>query len=77
MRDRAVFIYHITTKRIEQLLPQLMKKSNIDMWIVISREYDEDPVIKTLLPATWISARRTKNAFFLFKRQMELLALTL
>jgi Xaa-Pro aminopeptidase len=29
------------------------------MWIIIAREYNEDPVIKTLLPATWQSARRT------------------
>jgi len=26
---------------------------------VISREYNEDPVIETLLPATWMAARRT------------------
>lgn len=29
------------------------------MWVVISREYNEDPVIETLLPATWMAARRT------------------
>ena len=29
------------------------------MWIIIAREYNEDPIIKTLLPATWQSARRT------------------
>lgn len=28
------------------------------MWLVISREYNEDPVIKTLLPAEWLAARR-------------------
>ena len=28
------------------------------MWILISREYNEDPVMKTMLPAEWISARR-------------------
>ena len=28
------------------------------MWVVISREYNEDPVIKTLLPAEWLAARR-------------------
>jgi hypothetical protein len=28
------------------------------MWVIISREYNEDPVLKTMLPATWLSARR-------------------
>jgi hypothetical protein len=28
------------------------------MWIIVSREYNEDPVIRTFLPATWQSARR-------------------
>jgi len=29
------------------------------MWVIISREYNEDPVIKTMLPATWMASRRT------------------
>ena len=35
-----------------------MRRTGIDMWVVVSREYNEDPVIKTLLPATWLAARR-------------------
>ena len=45
-------------ERINNLLPQLMERNNIDMWILVSREYNEDPVLKTMLPATWLSARR-------------------
>lgn len=45
-------------ERLETLLPKLMDRSGIDMWLVISREYNEDPVIKTLLPSTWLAARR-------------------
>jgi Xaa-Pro aminopeptidase len=44
--------------RIDSLLPQLMDTSGIDMWVIIAREYNEDPVIKTMLPATWLAARR-------------------
>ena len=58
MRDRAEVIDNILEKRVHSVIPKLMKRENIDMWIIISREYNEDPVIKTLLPATWISARR-------------------
>lgn len=69
LRERALVIDEITSKRIHQLLPSLMKRSNIDMWVLISREYNEDPVLKTFLPATWMSARRT--TIFAFIRQGE------
>ncbi|MBP6688187.1 MAG: M24 family metallopeptidase, partial [Lacibacter sp.] len=36
----------------------LMERNNIEMWVIVSREYNEDPVIRTMLPSTWISARR-------------------
>lgn len=59
MKDRAEVIDQVTDSRVKTLLPAMMKQSNIDMWLMISREYNEDPVLKTFLPATWISARRT------------------
>ena len=67
LKDQARVIDDITAKRIHQLLPRLMQQANIDMWLLISREYNEDPVLKTLLPATWMSARRT--TIFAFVRQ--------
>jgi Xaa-Pro aminopeptidase len=59
MKDRAKVIDQVSDSRVKTLLPTLMKQSDIDMWLMISREYNEDPVLKTFLPATWISARRT------------------
>jgi hypothetical protein len=41
-----------------------MERENIDMWILISREYNEDPVMKTMLPSTWLSARRRTMMVF-------------
>ena len=35
-----------------------MDRAGIDLWLVVGREYNEDPVLATLLPATWLSARR-------------------
>ena len=58
-RGQAKVIDELLEDRLLHLLPGLMRRENIDMWIVISREYNEDPVIKTLLPATWMAARRT------------------
>ena len=47
------------SQRVETILPELMRREGIDMWILISREYNEDPVLKTMLPSFWLSARRT------------------
>ena len=57
-REQARVVDEILADRINNLLPQLMDRAGIDMWVIISREYNEDPVIKTFLPATWLSARR-------------------
>ena len=58
LREQAKVVNELLADRIEHLLPSLMAKSGIDMWIVVSREYNEDPVIKTMLPAEWLNARR-------------------
>jgi Xaa-Pro aminopeptidase len=58
MRERAQLINTILEDRLENLLPNLMRREGIDMWVLISREYNEDPVLKTMLPANWLSARR-------------------
>jgi Xaa-Pro aminopeptidase len=46
-------------ERFKQVIPPLMRREGIDMWLLLAREYNEDPVMKTMLPATWLSARRT------------------
>ena len=57
-RDRAKVVNEILEDRFNNILPSLMDRAEIDMWVVISREYNEDPVLKTMLPATWLNARR-------------------
>ncbi|MEM9849970.1 MAG: M24 family metallopeptidase [Bacteroidota bacterium] len=58
MQERAALEDELLEERLETVLPDLMRRTGIDMWILISREYNEDPVLKTMLPATWLSARR-------------------
>lgn len=58
VRKQAEVIDSWLEDRMQNLLPGLMTEMGIDMWIVMSREYNEDPVIRTLLPATWHAARR-------------------
>ncbi|MDC7993917.1 M24 family metallopeptidase [Altibacter sp. HG106] len=63
-RDRAQLKNEILAERFNVLLPQLMDRTGIDMWVLISREYNEDPVMKTMLPATWLNARRRTMLVF-------------
>jgi Xaa-Pro aminopeptidase len=58
LRDQADIRDRWLTQRLLDLLPDLMDRTGIDLWVVIGREYNEDPVLATLLPATWLSARR-------------------
>lgn len=58
MKERAEVIDNLLADKVKTILPDIMRREGIDMWLIISREYNEDPVIKTLLPATWLAARR-------------------
>jgi Xaa-Pro aminopeptidase len=58
LREQAAVRDRWLTQRLLDVLPALMDRAGIDLWLVIGREYNEDPVMATLLPATWLSARR-------------------
>ena len=70
-RARAQFVDEVLEDRFTNLLPQLMRREGIDMWVIISREYNEDPVLKTMLPSTWLSARRRTIMVFFDKGSTE------
>jgi len=53
--------------RLDHVLPALMEREGFDMWLVIAREYNEDPVVMTLLPQPVMSARR--RTILVFYRQ--------
>jgi Xaa-Pro aminopeptidase len=77
-REESRIIDEVLSERFNLLLPQLMERTGIDMWVVISREYNEDPILKTMLPATWLSARRTTMLVFFKdpkKKDLEKLAI--
>ena len=68
-KERAILKDELLEDRFQNLLPQLMDDADLDMWLLISREYNEDPVLKTMLPATWLNARR--RTMILFYRNKE------
>lgn len=64
LRERAAVVDRWLERRIETVVPGIMRREGVDLWIVAAREYNEDPVIETLLPATWMAARRRTVLIF-------------
>jgi Xaa-Pro aminopeptidase len=51
--------------RLERVLPGLMRRHGVSMWIVANREYNEDPVFLSLVsPSLFAARRRTILVFF-------------
>jgi Xaa-Pro aminopeptidase len=50
IRDRANLVYQITQKRLDQLLPRLMRETGFDMWIITCNEDNFDPIFETMMP---------------------------
>jgi hypothetical protein len=64
LREQAELRDAWLAKRLDTVVPMLMRREGIDMWLLIAREYNEDPVIETMLPATWLSSRRRTVLIF-------------
>lgn len=64
LREQAAIQDRWLKRRLETIIPELLQRESIDMWIVICREYNEDPVLISLLPATSMSARRRSILVF-------------
>ena len=63
-RERPAVINAVLDERLSMLLPALMRETGIDMWLVINREYVEDPVYLSLVPAPVFHARRLSMLVF-------------
>ncbi|MGQ0764226.1 MAG: M24 family metallopeptidase [Gemmatimonadota bacterium] len=52
-------------QRMETILPAMMRKHGVDMWVIPMREYNEDPVFSSIVsPTTFAARRRTIYVFF-------------
>jgi hypothetical protein len=63
-KDREQVMNEWLKWRLDNIVPQLMRREGIDMWLVINREYNEDPVYLTLVPRPTMYARRTSILIF-------------
>jgi Xaa-Pro aminopeptidase len=57
-RERAKVVDAILADRLETVIPKLMREQGVDMWVLVAREYLEDPVVATMLDAESLRARR-------------------
>jgi hypothetical protein len=65
LKERATIINQWTKVRLNTILPELMRREGFDMWIIICREYNDDPVFFSLSGATeHYSQRLTMLVFY-------------
>jgi Xaa-Pro aminopeptidase len=65
LREQAEIQQAWLKSRLENVLPALMRRHGVQLWLVICREYNEDPVFFSLVSPTMMSARRrTIYVFF-------------
>ncbi|HSF24188.1 MAG TPA: M24 family metallopeptidase [Blastocatellia bacterium] len=70
MREQAALQQQWLKLRLDRVLPALMRKHGVAMWLVICREYNEDPVFFSLVSPTVFAARR-RTIFVFFDRGEE------
>jgi Xaa-Pro aminopeptidase len=64
LREQAPVYNDWLKVRLERILPELMRQEGFDMWLVICRENNEDPVFSSLVPFTSMYASRTSMLVF-------------
>ena len=65
LREQADIQQSWLNKRMETVLPALMRKHGVEMWVVPMREYNEDPVFSSIVsPTTFAARRRTIYVFY-------------
>src|ERR1700704_3526592 len=64
LRDQADIQQRWLESRMTTVLPAIMRKYNVDMWVIPMREYNEDPVFTSIVsPTTFAARRRTIYVF--------------
>jgi Xaa-Pro aminopeptidase len=64
LKEQAALYDGWLNARLEKILPEIMRREKIDMWLVVCQEYNEDPVYLSLVPWNSLSARRLSMLVF-------------
>lgn len=67
LKDQAAVYDGWLAIRLEKVLPEIMRREKVDLWLVICQEYNEDPVYLSLVPWNSLSARRLSMLVFFDK----------
>ena len=71
LREQAEMEQQWLKLRLERNLPPLMRKHGVQMWLVLCREYAEDPAFFSLVSPTVFAARRTTIYVFFDRGEKE------
>ena len=63
-RERAALENRILAERLDTIIPAIMRAEGVDMWLLVAREYFEEPVVATMLDAENMHARRRTILIF-------------
>lgn len=63
-RDRAATENRILAERLERIIPAIMREQGVDLWLLVAREYFEEPVVASMLDAENMHARRRTILIF-------------
>lgn len=63
-RERAEAENRLLAERLETVIPAIMRAEGIDLWLLVAREYFEEPVVATMLDAENMHARRRTILIF-------------
>jgi Xaa-Pro aminopeptidase len=63
-RERAETENRILAARLDTAIPAIMRAEGIDLWLLVAREYFEEPVVASMLDAESMHARRRTILIF-------------
>lgn len=50
VREQAALVHKIVQKRLDTLLPRMMRETGLDMWVLSCNEDNLDPIFETMMP---------------------------
>ncbi len=63
-RERAAIENRILAERLDTIIPAIMRAEGVDLWLLVAREYFEEPVVASMLDAENMHARRRTILIF-------------
>ena len=63
-RERAATENRILAARLDTIIPAIMREQGVDVWLMVAREYFEEPVVASMLDAENMHARRRTILIF-------------